>query len=191
LGKPSSLKPGAPGGARRLNPIPNHPLRPARNWNKELNETKAGIIVVRGGGPDWARKKQEFPYFCGAGTPGPPPPGAAVTKTGLVVVAGGVTGRLEIFNKCPCEFFGEWQPEDFKLGLASPPHFRGLARDSQNRLYITDIQNDCVIRLKLVEAEQPLIQINVTPVPSPTAVPTDTPPPDGSMPYGGQGFPIR
>ncbi len=119
------------------------------------------------------------------------PAGAVVTKTGLVVVADGVTGRLEIFNKSPFEFYGEWRAEDEKLNLASPPHFRGLACDSQNRLYVTDIQNDCVIRLKLVQTDQPFIQINVTPVLSPTPVPTFTPTPDESMPFGGQGFPIR
>ncbi len=119
------------------------------------------------------------------------PAGAAVTKTGLVIVADGVTGRLEIFNKSPFEFYGEWRATDEKLNLPFPPHFRGVACDSQNRLYITDIQNDCVIRLKLAEADEPFIQINVTPVPTEAPSPTFTPTPDDSIPFEGQGFPIR
>lgn len=119
------------------------------------------------------------------------PTGAVVTKTGMIAVADGVTGRLEIFNKSPFEFFGEWRAEDVKMGLAAPPRFRGMACDSQNRIYVTDTQNDCVIRLKLIKADEPLIQIDVTPHPSAIPTPTFTPTPDDSSPFGGQGFPIR
>lgn len=48
------------------------------------------------------------------------PAGAVVNKTGMIFVADGVTGRLEIFNKSPFEYYGEWKAQDEKLGLASP-----------------------------------------------------------------------
>jgi len=119
------------------------------------------------------------------------PAGVSVTKSGNIVVADGLTGRVEIFNG-RFDFIGQWKASDENLGLASPPRFRGLACDSKNRLYVTDIQNNCVIRLKLIKSDQPIISSAVgTEEPTETPFMTPTPTPDDSVPYGGAGFPIR
>ncbi len=84
------------------------------------------------------------------------PAGVVVTKTKLIAVADGLTGRVNIFN-ARFEFIGEWRAADEKLNLASPPRFRSLACDSLNRLYITDIQNNCIIRLKPIVPDTALV----------------------------------
>ncbi len=119
------------------------------------------------------------------------PAGVVVTKTKLIAVADGLTGRVNIFN-ARFDFIGEWRAADEKLNLASPPRFRGLACDAQNRIYITDIQNNCIIRLKPIVHDSALvISAGDTPVATETPIPpTPTPTPDNSIPYGG-GFPIR
>jgi streptogramin lyase len=119
------------------------------------------------------------------------PAGVVVTKGKLIAVADGLTGRVNIFN-ARFDFISEWRAADENLNLASPPHFRGLACDSQNRIYITDIQNNCIIRLKPVIAPDALtITAGDTPVATETPVPpTPTPTPEDSSPFGG-GFPIR
>jgi hypothetical protein len=111
-----------------------------------------------------------------------------MTKTGGIAVADGLTGRVELFNG-RFEFVGQWRAADENLNLAFPPRFRGVACDSKNRLYVTDIQNHCIIRLKLITPDSPLISTESTPVVE--EVPTPTPTPDDSVPYGGAGFPIR
>jgi streptogramin lyase len=117
------------------------------------------------------------------------PAGVVVTKGKLIVVADGLTGRVNIFN-ARFDFISEWRAADETLNLASPPHFRGMACDSQNRIYITDIQNNCIIRLKPVTAPDALtISGGDTPVATETPVPP-TPTPEDSSPFGG-GFPIR
>jgi hypothetical protein len=120
------------------------------------------------------------------------PAGVAVTKSGMIAVADGLTGRVELFNG-RFEFVGQWRAADENLNLASPPRFRGLACDSKNRLYVTDIQNNCIIRLKLIKPDQPLISTMRTPVSAEPLVPTPTPTPltNDFVPYGGPGFPIR
>lgn len=120
------------------------------------------------------------------------PAGVSMTKTGWIAVADGVLDRVNFFNG-RFEFVGQWRVSDENLNLASPPHFRGVACDSKNRLYITDIQNNCVIRLKMITVEKPLLdQIGIS-IAVETPVPTDipTPTPDDSIPFGGSGFPIR
>jgi hypothetical protein len=114
------------------------------------------------------------------------PAGVAVTKTGWIAVADGLTGRVELFNG-RFEFRGQWKAADENLNLAAPPRFRGVACDSQNRLYVTDIQNNCLIRLKLIKPDSPVIAPKDNPAPTPIPTPT----PDDSSPYGGPGFPIR
>jgi hypothetical protein len=120
------------------------------------------------------------------------PAGVCMLKNGGIAVADGVTGRVELFNG-RFEFVGQWRAEDASLKLPAPPKFRGLACDSTGRLYITDIQNNCIIRLKLIKADEPIISTMRTPNPedTPVPVPTPTPTPDDSSPYGGAGFPIR
>ena len=119
------------------------------------------------------------------------PAGVVVTKSRMIVVADGMAGRVDIFNH-RFDFIGEWRAADENLSLASPPRFRGMASDSMNRLYITDIQNNCVIRLKPISPVSPEDSTESTPVvPTETPVPpTPTPTPDDSSPFGG-GFPIR
>ncbi len=120
------------------------------------------------------------------------PAGVCMTKTGGIAVADGLSGRVELFNG-RFEFLGQWKASDDNVSLASPPRFRGVACDSKNRLYVTDIQNNCIIRLKLIKVEKPLLdQIGIAvAVETPEPTPSPTPTPDDSVPYGGAGFPIR
>jgi len=58
------------------------------------------------------------------------------------------------------------------------------------------MQNNCIIRLKLIQADQPFISVGGTPTPQeapaqPTATPTPPENPVDSIPYGGPGYPIR
>ncbi len=119
------------------------------------------------------------------------PAGVVVTKTKMIAVADGLTGRVNIFN-ARFDFIGEWRAADENMKLASSPRFRGLACDSQNRLYVTDIQNNCVIRLKLIAPNSSPASAENSPVATDTPLPTPTftPTPDDASPFGG-GFPIR
>ncbi len=118
------------------------------------------------------------------------PAGVCVTKSGMVAVADGLTGRVEFLNG-RWDFVGQWKASEENVKLASPPRFRAVACDSKNRLYVTDIQNNCIIRLKLIKEDQPLISTGGGPAATETPVDTPTPTPDDSIPYGGAGFPIR
>lgn len=118
------------------------------------------------------------------------PAGVCMTKSGMIAVADGQTGRVEFING-RFDFVGQWRAEDENLKLAAPPRFRGVACDSKNRLYITDIQNNCVIRLKLIKPDEPVIAPAGNPGATATPLPPPTPTPEDTSPYGGQGFPIR
>jgi DNA-binding beta-propeller fold protein YncE len=101
-------------------------------------------------------------------------------KDGLIAVTDGTTGRVEFFNH-RFEPIGQWSARDDILNDNYHPHFRGIAADSQGRLYITDIRNNAIVRIKPIKAPE----IVDTPPPSP---PTPTPP--VTAPYS-SGFPIR
>lgn len=92
-----------------------------------------------------------------------------------------MTGRVEFFNH-RFDFIGQWTAKDDILNANYHPHFRGIAADSENRLYITDIQNNAIIRIRPIKAPEV--------VSTPTRTPPTPTPPD-TDPYGGQGFPIR
>ena len=115
------------------------------------------------------------------------PSGVAITPSGVAAIADGSSGRVLFYNSRngDFEFLGEWRAKDEILNTNYTPRFRGIACDDQNRIYVTDIQNDAVLRLKPIskEAESP-----PTPTPEP---PTFTPTPQDANPYGGAGFPIR
>lgn len=108
------------------------------------------------------------------------PGGVVVTKTGTIAVADGATGRVEFFNS-RFEFIGQWKAKDEILTPNYAPRFRGIACDSDNRIYITDMQTNAILRLKPVKApEEPTF---VPAKPTPTALEEN--------PYGGVGYPIR
>ncbi len=109
------------------------------------------------------------------------PAGVVITHTGPIAVVDGLTGRVEFFNN-RFEFIGQWRAKDDILNQSYAPHFRGIACDSQDRLYVTDIHNNAIIRSRLIKARAD--QATPTP-PVPTPTPVDT------NPYGGVGYPIR
>jgi tripartite motif-containing protein 71 len=109
------------------------------------------------------------------------PGGVAITKDGVIAITDGMTGRVEFFNH-RFDFIGQWTAKDDILNANYHPHFRGITADSQGRLYLTDIQNDVIVRIKPVKGPE---VIN-----TPTRLPP-TPTPPETDPYGGQGFPIR
>jgi len=113
------------------------------------------------------------------------PSGVAVTPSGMAAIADG-SGRVLFYNSKngDFEYLGEWRAKDEILNANYAPRFRGIACDAQNRLYITDVQNDAVLRLKPINVPG----AEPTPTPEP---PTFTPTPVDSNPYGGSGFPIR
>lgn len=114
------------------------------------------------------------------------PAGVAINKEGQIAVVDGLTGRVEFFNN-RLEFLGQWRAKDDILSVNYSPRYRGIACDSQDRLYITDMQNNCVVRLKPLKS-QPAPEATPTPSSGETPIPTATP--EDTVPYG-QDYPIR
>ena len=106
------------------------------------------------------------------------PGGIVITKSGMIAVTDGTTGRVEFFNN-RFEFIGQWSAKDDILTPNYNPRFRGIACDPENRLYLTDMQTNQILRIKPMKAAEA------------TAPPTMTPTPLDNNPYGGNGFPIR
>jgi hypothetical protein len=114
------------------------------------------------------------------------PVGAAVNKKGMVAVLDGTSGRVEFFDNL-FNFLGQWRFSDDILNANFVPRFRGIACDSQDRFYLTDMQNDCVIRLRPLKGQPAPGSI---PTPSTSPAPLPTPTPEETAPYG-QDYPIR
>jgi tripartite motif-containing protein 71 len=112
------------------------------------------------------------------------PAGVAITKKGVIAITDGTTGRVEFFNH-RFEFMGQWTAKEDILNANYHPRIRGIACDDQNRLYLADMQNNAIIRIKPVSAPE----AENTPTPAAPLIPTPTPP--DNDPYGGAGFPIR
>ena len=115
------------------------------------------------------------------------PSGVTVNRRGQVAIVDGQTGRVEFFNSM-FEFLGEWNAKDDILSVSYAPRYRGIACDSQNRLYLTDLQNDCIVRLRPLKNSSPgqsLPQSTTAPLTSPNPTPED------AAPYEGVGYPIR
>jgi streptogramin lyase len=109
------------------------------------------------------------------------PSGVAVTPSGIAAIADGISGRVVFYNSRngDFEFLSEWRAQDDMPVSPSPPRFRGIACDPSGRLYVTDVQNDRVIRLKPLMAEGGPLIFQATPTPPETS------------PFGGAGYPIR
>ncbi len=107
------------------------------------------------------------------------PSGIAVSKTGLMAIAN--ADRVDFYNDNDgdFEYMGRWKPDSHWDRLKTGPRFRGIACDRKNRIYVTDVNNNWLVRLKPVDR----FRVQATPEPSPT------PPP--SEPYTGNGYPIR
>ncbi len=116
------------------------------------------------------------------------PSGVAITPSGIAAIADGTSGRVVFYNSRngDFDFLGEWRAKDEILNSNYVPRFRGIASDAQTSLYVTDIQNNVILRLKPV-VKPSESQYTPTPTPPPTATPT----PVDVEPYGGAGFPIR
>jgi hypothetical protein len=109
------------------------------------------------------------------------PAGAVFTQKGWIAIVDGLNARLEFFDNS-FWFIGQWRAKDNILNQSYSPHYRAITRDSQDRLYISDIHNNSILRLRLIK--EPLLSSHPpTPVPTPTPVDTN--------PYGGVGYPIR
>jgi DNA-binding beta-propeller fold protein YncE len=106
------------------------------------------------------------------------PAGVAVTPEGWIAVADGSGGRLLLYNH-RYEYLGEWRAVDDPGWKGPPPRFRGVASDAESRLYLTDLANHRIVRIR------PLQKVSVAPV----RVPTQAPKQDNL--YGGPGFPVR
>ncbi len=112
------------------------------------------------------------------------PSGVAVTPSGVAAITDGIGGVVDFYNSRngDFEFLSLWRAKDEILNENFLPRFRGIASDSQNRLYITDIQNNVIIRLK------PKKDLSAPPTPAPFS---PTPTEADTNPYGGAGYPIR
>lgn len=109
------------------------------------------------------------------------PTGAAQTPTGVIAIADGKTGSVDFYDADDgeYEYIGRWKAPVPWNGAKRGPVFRGIACDRQDRIYLTDIRHNWVVRLRpLGPTEQPFpIQ------PTPTA--------QDVSPYGGADYPIR
>lgn len=108
------------------------------------------------------------------------PAGVVVTLEGWVAVVDGQNDGINFYNSRNggYEFIGQWRAKDEIISPGYDPHYRGIAVDTQNRLYLTDVKNNCVVRLKPKGGD-----IILPPTPTPTAAVVN--------PYGGTGYPIR
>jgi DNA-binding beta-propeller fold protein YncE len=108
------------------------------------------------------------------------PTGVVVTKEGWVAICDGQNDGINFYNSRngEYEFIGLWRAKDEIITPNYDPHYRGIAIDNQDRIYLTDIKNNSVIRLKPIND-------NVIIPPTPTATPPDY------SPHGGNGYPIR
>jgi streptogramin lyase len=121
------------------------------------------------------------------------PAGVAVSRGGLVAIVDGLTARVEFFNSL-FEFLGEWRAKDDILSVSYSPRYRGAVFDSQDRLYLTDLQNNCIVRLRPLaffpSKAPPSSSANRSAQPNGPALPIPTLTPEDSTPYG-QDYPIR
>ena len=110
------------------------------------------------------------------------PAGVVVTKEGWVAIVDGQNDGINFYNSRngEYEFVGMWRAKDNIISPNYDPHYRSIACDAQDRLYLTDVKNNLIIRLKPINKGE-LSQLPPTPTPTPSA----------ASPYGGNGYPIR
>jgi hypothetical protein len=110
------------------------------------------------------------------------PAGVVVTKEGWVAIVDGQNDGINFYNSRngEYEFIGMWRAKDNIISPNYDPHYRSIACDAQDRLYLTDIKNNVIIRLKPINKGE-----------SSQLPPTPTPTPSAASPYGGNGYPIR
>jgi tripartite motif-containing protein 71 len=110
------------------------------------------------------------------------PGGVVVTKEGWVAIVDGQNNGINFYNSRngQYEFIGMWRAKDDIISPNYSPHYRAIACDAQDRLYLTDIKNNQIIRLKPINKGE-ASQLPPTPTPTPAVV----------SPYGGNGYPIR
>ncbi|HVM32240.1 MAG TPA: NHL repeat-containing protein [bacterium] len=108
------------------------------------------------------------------------PADVAVLPSGLIAVTDGLAGRVDFFNN-RFEYIGHWSAKDDLVDKNYVPHFRGIDSDKDGNLYVTDMQNSVILRLKPIVPKVP--GLLDTPVPTPTPAEAD--------PFSGGGYPIR
>jgi streptogramin lyase len=109
------------------------------------------------------------------------PNGVVVTKDGWVAIVDGQNEGINFYNSRngQYEFIGMWRVKDDIITPKYEPRFMGIACDADDRIYLTDVKNNTIVRLK------PLAEKDAA------FPPTPTPSPIVSSPYGGNGYPIR
>jgi hypothetical protein len=107
------------------------------------------------------------------------PAGVAVDRTGLMALSN--ADRVDFYNDDDGEFeyIGRWKAGSHWAGLKTPPRFVGIACDMENRIYVTDVNHNWLVRLR---PRKPFEELPVE-GPSPT--------PQANSPYNGQNYPIR
>ena len=106
------------------------------------------------------------------------PAGVAVTPSGLIAIVDGVNARVVFLNN-RFEPIGSWKVDDRVPAGKEKPQLRGIASDRSGCLYVTDMQNHRILKLKPGKCQAPVD----------TSRPTPTP--DDEGPYGGPGYPVR
>jgi tripartite motif-containing protein 71 len=106
------------------------------------------------------------------------PGGVAITPTGLIAIVDGTNARVVFLNN-RFEPIGDWRTDSTVPATKEAPRFRGIASDRQGLLYLTDMANHRVLRLK------PLKVQGFTGSARPTPTPTD------ADVFGGPGYPVR
>lgn len=109
------------------------------------------------------------------------PNDVVVTKESWVAIVDGQNDGINFYNarNGEYEFIGMWRAKDDITTPNYDPHYVGIACDDQDRLYLTDVKNNAVVRLKPLKENATIIL--ATPTPTPVDV----------SPYGGNNYPIR
>jgi DNA-binding beta-propeller fold protein YncE len=107
------------------------------------------------------------------------PAGAAVTPTGLIAIAD--IDRVDFYDGDDGEFeyVGRWIAGRHWAGLKTGPKFHGITCDRLSRIYLTDVNNNWVVRLRPLGPTEPRVPRKPTPIPA------------NISPYEGQDYPIR
>src|SRR5665213_376451 len=75
------------------------------------------------------------------------------------------------------EYLGRWKAGSH--WAKSAPKFHGITSDRQSRIYLTDVANNWIVRLRPLGPHDAVLPLNPTPTP------------ENVSPYGGNGYPIR
>ncbi len=151
-----------------LNSIDQAVVADSGNFRMEVFDNRAVPVTIQG----WYGEKGPY-EFKDMGS-------VAVTPVGVAAIADGTSGRVMFYNSRDglYEYLGRWRAKDEIVSPAFQPKFRGIASDPENRIYVTDIHDNVILRLKPLQPFTPV---------APAATPTSKP----ESPYSGQDFPLQ